>query len=311
MQQLVAFLLGLIIAVASAPLWIPYFKKLKFGQYIREDGPSAHLAKQGTPTFGGAIFLTAFVLGMAVLSYHTKEIYSILFLTLAFGLVGFIDDYIIVVKKNNAGLKPLYKLLGLFIIALSAYLFFYKEHISHFYADWFQISGVLWVVFFIFVALATSNATNLTDGIDGLCASVTLVISLFFSALCYHRGLADLLSLNLLFSGALVGYLIFNWHPAKVFMGDMGSLAIGGYVLANAVILNIEWFIPIFGFIYLAETLSVILQVASFKLTGKRIFKMSPIHHHFEAIGWKETQIVFRFSALTLILSLVTYFLVS
>ncbi len=303
-------LLGLIIGVVAGPLWIPFFRRLKFGQYIREDGPQSHLAKQGTPTFGGAIFLTAFVLGFIGLAFNDNSSYSILFMTLAFALIGFIDDYIIVVRKDNEGLRPRYKMIAQFSVALIAYFLFFRSHISHFYFDIFQFSSWLWAIIFIFITIATTNATNLTDGIDGLCGSITLIVALFFSALSYHRGIDSLMQLNLLFAGALLAYLIYNWHPAKIFMGDMGSLAIGGYVVANAVVLNIEWFIPLFGFVYLSETISVILQVYFFKTKGKRIFKMAPIHHHFQESGWTELQLVYRFSSLTAVLSLLTYLLV-
>ncbi len=309
LRMLIAFLLGLIIALVAGPLWIPFFRRLKFGQYIREDGPQAHLAKQGTPTFGGAIFLSSMLVASIALHLNNTNVLSVITMTLGFAFVGLVDDYIIVVKKDNRGLKPAHKMLAFLVLSLVFYGLFFRMHISHFYGDLFQLSGIAWLLVFVFITLATTNATNLTDGIDGLCGSVTLVVSLFFSLLAYRQELTMLMEFNLVFSGALIAYLVYNWHPAKVFMGDMGSLAIGAYVVANATILGIEWFIPIFGFVYLAETVSVILQVFSFKTTGKRIFKMAPIHHHFEAVGWSEKQIVFRFTGLTLVLSLLTLFL--
>ncbi len=288
-----ALLMGLIIAVASGPLFIPFFKRLKLGQYIREEGPKAHYAKAGTPTFGGALFIFAVVFVIIIFTNFDVTTISLLVAMLGYGLIGFIDDYKKVIMKHNQGLSAKAKMAGLFVVTVALYVLFFKDHDSVFYFNIFTIRGILWAVVFLFIAVAITNAVNLTDGIDGLCGSVSLVVACFFVALSLKHGLANLAMANTAMVGALVGYLIYNWHPAKVFMGDMGSLALGGYVLVNAVLLGIEWWIPLFGIVYLLETLSVIIQVLYFKSTGgKRFFKMTPIHHHFELNGWSEVKIV-------------------
>lgn len=308
----IALLTGLIVATGIAPVLIPYFKRLKFGQFIREEGPQSHFKKAGTPTFGGAIFIISALLGALVLKYLDTPVQAVLVGMVGYGLIGFIDDYIIVVKRNNLGLKARYKMLGLVLVSALLYGLFFSGHSSVFCGGLFSIDNpAVWLVLFFFIATATTNAVNLTDGIDGLSASVTAVVAIFFSVLAIQSNQVTLGLFNILMLGALLGYLLYNWRPAKVFMGDTGSLALGGYVLCNAVLLNIEWFIPVFGVVYFLETLSVIIQVAYFKATGgKRFFKMTPIHHHFEMLGWSEQTIVTRAAVLTTIGCAFTYLFV-
>jgi len=303
MHILFSFLIGLTLVVGLGPVWIPFFKKLKFGQFIREDGPQAHLAKQGTPTFGGLMFMGSFIIGLLIMWSELSSSAALFILTalMGYGTIGFFDDYIKVVKKNNLGLRAYQKIIGLLMVTgVIAFVYVLPLPITFPFTQWTMSHPLLKISFFAFVAIAITNAVNLTDGIDGLCASVTLVVSLFFSVYSFATGDLVLMSLNLMMSGALVGYLVYNWHPAKVFMGDTGSLALGGYVLANAFILDLAWWIPLFGLVYVLETLSVIIQVFYFKRTGKRFFKMAPLHHHFELLGWKEKQLAIRASLLTL-----------
>lgn len=308
----IALLTGLIISTGIAPILIPYFKRLKFGQFIREEGPRSHFKKAGTPTFGGFIFIISALLGAIVLKHLDMAVLTVLVGVLGYGLIGFADDYIIVVKRNNQGLAARYKMVGLVMVSAVLYGEFFRGHSSIFYGDLFRINNpAIWLMLFFFIAIATTNAVNLTDGIDGLSASVTAVVAAFFSILAIQSGQLALGLFNVLMCGALLGYLFYNWRPAKVFMGDTGSLALGGYVLCNAVLLYIEWYIPIFGVVYFLETLSVIIQVLYFKATGgKRFFKMTPIHHHFEMLGWSEQIIVKRAVILTSIGCALTYLIV-
>lgn len=309
----VGALLGLTIAVGTGPLWIPFFKRLKFGQFIREDGPQAHLAKSGTPTFGGLIFMCAIAIGGGLLLLR-QGYYQTLFPIVSmfsYGLIGFSDDYLKVVKKQNLGLKARQKVFGLIGITLFLYFAYVRYMpVTMPFTEIVWTFGIVHFIFFAFVAVAITNAVNLTDGIDGLCASVTLVVSVFFIGISLVKGNLALAVMNGVVAGALVGYLFYNWHPAKVFMGDTGSLALGGLVLANAFALDIAWFIPIFGLIYVIETVSVIIQVVYFKRTGKRFFKMAPIHHHFEMLGWNEKRIAITASGITALLCVVSTLLI-
>ncbi len=310
-EYIMAIALGFIVAVGTGPMWIPYFRKLKFGQFIREEGPQSHLQKGGTPTFGGVIFIVAAVISVMTLKLFSINTMAVVTSTLLFGFVGFLDDYQKVIKKNNLGLNAKQKMASLLIVSTLLYVFYFIGHKSNFWGLVSIENAIIVFILFIFIAVAVTNSVNLTDGIDGLCASVTMIISLFFAAYSYYLGNYDLLLVNAVFTGALLGYLVYNWHPAKVFMGDTGSLALGGYVFANAMLLNIEWFLPLFGMVYVLEALSVIIQVLYFKKTGgKRFFRMSPLHHHFELGGWSEKKIVYVASSLTIALSLISYFLI-
>ncbi|WP_207724791.1 phospho-N-acetylmuramoyl-pentapeptide-transferase [Thermanaerosceptrum fracticalcis] len=286
--------------LVSGPLLIPFLRRLKFGQHIRTDGPKGHLQKAGTPTMGGIMFFLSLTLGTLLVRGLTTEIAIMLLVTLGFGIIGFLDDFIKVVMKRPLGLKAREKLLGQIILAgLLAYAAMVNlgrgtEVLIPGTALSFSLSW-LYIPFAIFVVVSASNAVNLTDGLDGLAAGVTLFSALAYLLITEAWGLVDLS----VFSGALVGtclgFLFFNIHPARVFMGDTGSLALGGAIGALAVVTKTELLLPLLGGIYVLETLSVIIQVISFRLTGKRVFRMSPLHHHFELSGWSEQSVVLVF----------------
>jgi len=302
------------------PVTIPFLHKLKFGQEIRDEGPSWHKKKSGTPTMGGIMFIIGIavsVIAAYIMAFLKNNADNTLLLMLSisagFGLVGFIDDYIKVVKKRNLGLRAWQKmsmqiLFTVIYIVLSGCMNNFNPEILIPFTDivW-TIPMPVYVVFVLFVITGTVNAVNLTDGLDGLASSITIIVMLFFG-ICYaiakNAGGAVFAAAC---AGGAAGFLIFNKYPAKVFMGDTGSLFLGGAVAVLALSLKMPLFLIIAGFVYFAETLSVIIQVASFKLTGKRVFKMSPIHHHFEMCGWKEIKIVTVFSAVTLILCIIAF----
>lgn len=303
------------------PFFIPLLHRMKFGQEVRDDGPKAHLKKQGTPTMGG-IFIGIGVLMAVALSIigfgFDREAMIVLFLSIAFGLIGFADDFLKIKKHQSEGLKPGQKLLLQLIVTLVfAYLSF--THGSMGGRIWIPFMGVgtearLWIdlpafIYYPFVVIAvlgTDNGVNFTDGLDGLCSSVTAVCAAFFAVAALMLGSGVSITAAAV-CGGLLAFLLFNVYPAKVFMGDTGSLMLGGFVSGAAVVLGMELYVPIVGFIYLIEVLSVILQVTYFKLTkGKRIFRMAPIHHHFELCGNSETRIVAAFTIMTLLLCLIS-----
>ncbi|MGI6264180.1 MAG: phospho-N-acetylmuramoyl-pentapeptide-transferase [Acutalibacteraceae bacterium] len=314
--------LGAFLIAALIGRWmIPVLHKWKFGQTIRDIGPSWHKNKQGTPTMGGLIFIAAWVLalvagsvalaliGAASMTQWLRTYGSPLLLALGCGAIGFADDYIKVIKKRNLGLTGRQKLLAQLLVAAAYAAALFAEHggspqmLVPFVG---RVDLGLWIVpIVIFVVVGTTNATNLTDGVDGLCGSVTFVAALFFVAVgCvgYQWGLVSYGLIAAALAGALAGFLLYNLHPARVFMGDTGSLFIGGVLCALAFEMEIPLLLIPVGIVYIAETLSVMLQVSYFKLThGKRLFKMSPLHHHFELSGWSENKIVGVFSFLTLI----------
>lgn len=302
----IAFLLNIVVS----PFMIPILHKLKFGQNVRSDGPETHLKKSGTPTMGGIIILTSIFITSLLFFPNNKELQSILFITFGFGLIGFADDYIKVVKKRSLGLTAIQKLLSQLIVTIIfAYLLrFYigidTQVLIPFSNGLLFDLGPIYYPLLIFGVLGVVNAVNLTDGLDGLAASVTVLIATFFAvvAFAYGNG-ADVFAAAV--AGSLLGFLLFNSHPAKVFMGDTGSLALGGFVAAISFMLRMPLFILIVGLIYVIENLSVIIQVISFKLTRKRIFKMAPIHHHFELSGWEETKVVSVFAVVTAIMCLI------
>ena len=312
MMSSAIFMLILSFAITAVfmPLLIPFLHKLKFGQSILEDGPSWHAKKQGTPTMGGFGMILGVVCS-GLIFVHSLRGMAVVICAVLFGLVGFVDDYIKVVKKRNKGFSPSQKFAAQTAVSLAfaLYIYFVEGQSSTLipFGGLFNM-GWVYIPFVMFVLLATSNSVNLTDGLDGLAASVTTVAALFFTVACAQRGEIDVSGVMAAVVGACVGFLIYNFDPAKVFLGDTGSLFLGGALGAAAVSAGLELFLIIGGFVFLFETLSVIMQVTYFKKTGKRIFKMTPIHHHFEMCGWKETKIVFVFSAVTLILCLICYF---
>lgn len=311
---LITALMGFVISALLGPLFIPLLTKLKFGQSIREIGPKWHQKKSGTPTMGGIIFILSLVaVVIAGYKYMDSKSYLVLFCALGFGVVGFLDDFIKVVLKRNLGLRAWQK-LALQIIVSVIFVFVGLEkgvlsmEINIPFTSLTWNMGWLYIPFAIFVLLAVVNGVNLTDGIDGLATSVTIVVALFFATITAVLNEVSLCVFCFGLVGALMGFLLFNKNPAKVFMGDTGSLMLGGTVGALALMLNNPFILILVGIIYFAETLSVIIQVTSFKLTGKRVFKMSPIHHHFEMCGWNERKIVLVFSVTTIIFCIIAYF---
>ncbi|MGN0159165.1 MAG: phospho-N-acetylmuramoyl-pentapeptide-transferase [Brotaphodocola sp.] len=316
-ETILAIIIAFAISAILCPIVIPFLHKLKFGQQVRDDGPQAHLKKQGTPTMGGLMILTSIVITSLFYVKDYPKIIPVLFVTVGFGIIGFLDDYIKIVMKRSEGLNPKQKLLGQIIITgiftyylvrsgevgCTALIPFTGGFQNGFYLD----MGILFVPFVFLVILGTDNGVNFTDGLDGLCTSVTILVATFMTvvALGENSGISPITGAVV---GSLLGFLLFNVYPAKVFMGDTGSLALGGFVASAAFMMQMPFFIPIIGLIYLVEVLSVIMQVSYFKATGgKRIFKMAPIHHHFELCGWSETRVVAVFSIVTAILCLVAY----
>ena len=299
------------ISVLAGPIVIPFLKRLKVGQTVRTEGPQTHLKKNGTPTMGGILILSAILVVSLFYVRDYPRMIPILFLTLGFGLVGFLDDYIKVVLMRSMGLSPLQKLC-LQLLVTGIYAFYLVSYTNTdlsmrlpFMEDKLIDFGCLNIPVLFFIVLATVNGTNLTDGLDGLAGSVTVIVTTFFSVVAIGTE-SGIEPVTCAVAGALLGFLLFNVHPASVFMGDTGSLALGGFVVSAAYALQLPLFIPIVGIVYLIEASSVILQVAYFKITGgKRIFRMAPLHHHFELGGWSEAKVTAVFSILTAIFCLV------
>lgn len=305
--------ISIVISLILGHYLIPILKRLKAGQSIREDGPQSHLVKNGTPTIGGLIFIFT-VLLVSILSRNLNpDVLMVLFSTLAFGAVGFIDDYIKVVKKRNLGLTAKQKLLLQILAAVILLAYQYSggtestNILLPISLSKFNIPALIYIPFIIFVVVGTVNSVNLTDGLDGLSSGVTIICMTFFGIAAVKLNHLAIASLCLVFACSLIGFLFYNKYPAKVFMGDTGSLALGGAISAIAILLNMPLILPIAGGIYFIETLSVIIQVISFKTTGKRIFLMAPLHHHFEQLGWSETRVVWTFYIIELIMCLISY----
>lgn len=312
---LTALILAFIVSLIIGPFFIPMLHKLKFGQNIREDGPQSHLKKAGTPTMGGIIFIVSASIvtlgvGFAVDRAHIGEIIAVVLAFLGFGVVGFIDDILKIIHRNNLGLRSWQKMILLLIV--SGGLAIYANETVGTVIDIpftsFDLNlGYLYIPLVIIYFAGASNAVNLTDGLDGLATSVTVLVSTFLAIISYKTGNITLAIFCVALAGALLGFLKFNAFPARVFMGDTGSLALGGAVATVALLLKMPILLGIIGGIYVMETLSVILQVGSYKLRKKRIFKMAPIHHHFEHNGWSETKIVSVFSVITVILCFIGF----
>lgn len=310
-QIVLPVIISFAVCAVLCPLLIPFLKKLKFGQYIREEGPQSHQKKSGTPTMGGIVIILSIASTSLIYIKDFKGIIPVLFSTIGFGIIGFMDDYIKVVMKRNLGLKAWQKLLGQILV--TAILGYYLMNFTNvgttmlipFSGGKYLDTSYLFIPFFFIFVLGTVNGSNFTDGLDGLEASVTVLIATFFTVVAIGMK-SDISPITGAVAGSLLAFLLFNVYPAKVFMGDTGSLALGGFVAATAYMLQMPIFICIVAFIYLAEVLSVMLQVSYFKLTkGKRLFKMAPIHHHFELMGWAETRVVAVFSIVTTILCLI------
>ena len=303
-------LISFAVSIAAGPVIIPFLKRLKVGQTVRDDGPRTHLKKTGTPTMGGLLILVSMVAASILYVREHTKIVSVLFLTLGFALIGFLDDYIKVVLRRSMGLKAWQKmLLQLVVTGVFAYYMVNMSGISlamriPFFNGRYIDFGVLNVPILFLVVTGTVNGTNLTDGLDGLVSSVTVLNAVFFTVAAVGTN-ADIYPITGAVAGALLGFLLFNVHPASVFMGDTGSLALGGFLAASAYIMQMPLYLPIVGFVYVAEALSVIIQVVYYKCSGgKRFFKMAPLHHQFELCGFGEKQIVSWFSIVTAALCL-------
>ncbi|KQL39526.1 phospho-N-acetylmuramoyl-pentapeptide-transferase [Bacillus sp. FJAT-25509] len=300
---LVAMITAFIIAVILSPIFIPYLRKLKFGQSIRDEGPQSHKKKSGTPTMGGIIILIALSLSALLISMYfdvlSTRTYVLLFVTICFGVIGFLDDYIKVVKKRNLGLTSKQKFICQVIVSIIVFFAIRAMGISTSISipgtNYSFDLGFIYVLLIIFMLVGTSNAVNLTDGLDGLVSGTAAIAFGAYAVLAYNQHQLDVAIFSIAVVGAVLGFLVFNAHPAKVFMGDTGSLALGGALAAIAIVTHLEILLVIIGGIFVIETLSVMIQVASFKATGKRVFKMSPLHHHYELSGWTEWRVVVTF----------------
>ena len=311
--QIKILLLSFLVSTIVSLIVIPILKRLKVGQIERNDGPQSHLKKQGTPTMGGIIM----IISIAILTFvmyiaHFKQepevinkLIPLVLVSVGFGVVGLVDDFKKLVLKNTDGLKPMYKMIGLLIISVVFAIYLLgmgTETLIPLFKTYITIPTLIFVPFVIFVMLGTTNAINLTDGIDGLATSVTTIIIACLTVIGITNGLKEVVILGSIVCGVNLGFLLFNMHPAKVFMGDTGSLLLGGVVVSMALYLKMPLILIVIALIPVIETMSVILQVVFFKKTGKRIFKMAPLHHHFELSGWKENKVVTVFSLITLIL---------
>ena len=301
-------MIGFLIVVILGPIFIPMLARFKFGQTVRDEGPQSHLAKNGTPTMGGVMMIVAILITGLTRATISKGLIVGLICIVGFGFVGFLDDFIKIKMKRSLGLKAYQKIILQFALAL--YIAYYQYSASPSatqlvipFTNHIINLGIWYIPFMMIFIIGTVNAVNLTDGLDGLASGVTLIVSCFFILFAVSISNSDVAILAAATAGACLGFLGFNAYPAKVFMGDTGSMALGGAVVAFATLTNSPLLIVIVGFIYLAEALSVMIQVTYFKLTnGKRIFKMAPLHHHFEQCGWPETRVVFVFWIVTVVL---------
>lgn len=317
-QQVIVYFLSFIISLVAGKLLIPLLRRLKFGQVIREEGPQSHKAKTGTPTMGGVIFLLSLLVLGIYFSFTDIRVLSLVLVTFGFAVIGFLDDYLKIVKKKNEGLSPRQKMLGLLLVSgvFTWYAVTYTAGGNSLIIPFIGFNAPVYLPLFVmipfnlFVLVSFTNAVNLTDGVDGLAGSVTTVVLLFFTVVTMLSGEWDYIRLFCsILAGGILGFLVFNLHPAKVFMGDTGSLALGGALAAVAILTGTPIFLGLAGIIYVVETLSVMIQVYYFKKTGKRVFKMAPLHHHFEHKGWSETKVVTLFTLVTIIGSVIAFLL--
>ncbi|EKN66338.1 phospho-N-acetylmuramoyl-pentapeptide-transferase [Neobacillus bataviensis LMG 21833] len=314
-EQVIFFtiIMGFLISVLLSPIFIPFLRRLKFGQSIREEGPKSHQKKSGTPTMGGVMILFSIIITtLVMMGKYSDQIpmttFLLIFVTFGFGLLGFLDDFIKVVLKRNLGLTSRQKLLGQIIISVIFYLIYKHTGLSTEiklpFGDYSIDLGWSYVFFIIFWLVGFSNAVNLTDGLDGLVSGTAAIAFGAFAVLAWNQNNFEIAVFSVAVVGAVLGFLVFNAHPAKVFMGDTGSLALGGAIAGIAILTKLEILLIIIGGVFVIETLSVILQVASFKTTGKRIFRMSPLHHHYELVGWSEWRVVVTFWSVGLIFAI-------
>jgi len=299
-ELLTVFVISLIGTVVFGLIVIPILNKLRIGQYVRWDGPAGHFRKAGTPTMGGIIFILPLILVTMAFAGESIQALTAATVALGYGTIGFVDDFIKIVLKRPLGLKARYKLSGQIILALilAGFAVFYLNRGTVLNIPVINVQfdlGLLYFPFVLLVLVGSTNAVNLTDGLDGLAAGITLFVAMGYIFISLVVGKPDLAIFSAALAGACLGFLVFNFHPAKIFMGDTGSLALGAAVASLAVLTGTELILPIIGGVYVIETLSVIIQVASFRLTGKRVFLMSPLHHHFELAGWEEEKVVISF----------------
>ena len=312
---LFAFAISLAVCLVIGPVLIPALQRLKFGQSVRDDGPERHLKKQGTPTMGGVMFFFSLILGTIFLAGDVHMTYFLLVCALGFGLIGFIDDYIKIVKKRSLGLTAKQKIIGQ--LALSVLIGFVAVHMLRVSTEviipvlgWSVDFGILYIPFLIFLLVGTTNAVNLTDGLDGLASGVTLIVALGYTLIGVLQGQTAVVVFGAALVGSCMGFLVFNHHPAKIFMGDTGSLLLGGAVAGLAIMTKTELLLPLLGIVYVSEVVSDIIQVGVYKWKKVRVFKMAPLHHHFELCGWSETKVVRVFwavSAVAVLLTLLCY----
>lgn len=312
---IIDFVIAFAISCLGTGLLIPFLKKKQFGQFIRQDGPQAHLSKQGTPTMGGLAFVLGITVAILVCGSLSPSSLIVLFTMYAYGLIGFIDDYNKIAKKENEGLTPKQKILFQLVFGLILSIYMIMTEGSSVFIPFFKQTvdfGYFYIPFIIFVEIAMANAVNLTDGLDGLASSTSFIVAVVFAVLGWQASSASgdvMLTAAVAVAGGLLGFLVFNKYPAKIFMGDTGSMALGGALSAIAIVGHLEFLLPIAGLIFVFEALSVIIQVTYFKKTGgKRIFRMAPLHHHFELGGMKEYKVVAMFCAFTAVCSVIAYF---
>lgn len=302
---MITIAVGFLITVLLSPIFIPFLRRLKFGQSIREEGPQSHLKKAGTPTMGGVMIVISIIITALIMTKKFSsepigyELWLLIFGLFGFGLIGFLDDFIKVALKRNLGLTSKQKMLGQLAIALIFYFILrYFELPTYIHVPGTSINielGWGYAILVVFMLVGASNAVNLTDGLDGLLAGTAAIAFGAFGILAWHGGSSEVAIFSLAVVGSLLGFLVFNAHPAKVFMGDTGSLALGAAIAGIAILTKLEIILVIIGGVFVIETLSVIIQVISFKTTGKRVFKMSPLHHHYELLGWSEWRVVTTF----------------
>lgn len=306
-----------ILAYLLGKILIPILHRMKYGQSIREEGPKAHMKKQGTPTIGGLIFIiSTFIVTILYSVFYVKTLKNdaviILLIFLAFGFVGFLDDYLKIRRKKNLGLRAYQKMILLMLITFVIYVFSKDTLGTNLYIPILNVNINLYYLYlpFLFIYFTgVTNAVNLTDGLDGLATTVTIIVLIFLFLISFVFGKIDIGIFAFILIGSLMAFLIFNVNPARVFMGDTGSLALGGAVASISFLLGIEVVLILAGIIYVIEALSVIIQVVVYKFTRKRVFKMAPIHHHFEHLGWSENKIVYVFGAITLIACIISFLL--